>query len=219
MSWKRSMTCKIIYGCEPWLSMARDDWALVEPLTELIPITQEIDKNFRFDFSKLLELKSAEMTAFVAWGSDFLNFQRLELFGELKKIGLQMPPLIHPSSQVSPSAKIQENVWIQANSYIGPHTRIEFNSWVLRGSQIGSSCLIGRNGWIGHRCNIGSCVEIGSNVLLGDSIKVDDYVKIGKQVRVDKPIHLTKDIASQSFILRSSNLEGRIIDYSNIKQN
>jgi acetyltransferase-like isoleucine patch superfamily enzyme len=191
--------------------MAIADWQLVEPSTELIPIEINFDNNYLFKFPSLDEYFRDDMSGFVAWGPDFLNFQRFELFGEFKKRGIKMPPLIHPSAVVSRSAIIQENVWINALSYIGINSIIELNSCISIASTIGSNVTIGKNVWIGEAVSIQNGVQIGSNSILGQGISVFSKVKVGHQVRFELASNIENDIPDKSFHIHSSNLIGQIL--------
>jgi UDP-3-O-[3-hydroxymyristoyl] glucosamine N-acyltransferase len=205
------MFSKIILGAEPWLSMAIEDWQLIEPGSKLIPIEIKLNKNFVFDVSQLDEYHAGEATGFVAWGPDFLNFQRLELVGQLKKKGFKMPALIHPSAQVSASAKCQENVWVQALSYVGPNTFLEFNSCISVGTKIGSSVSIQKSVWLGQSSIIKSGATVGAHSALGDGVQVLNNINIGRQVRIDSACVVDKDVPEKTFRIRNSNLQGVIV--------
>ena len=205
------MPSKIVIGKEPWLSMALEDWKLAEPLTVLIPFEIKLDHNYLFDFPNLDAFSPSEVTGFVAWGPEFLNFQRLELVGELKKRGFKLPPLIHPSAQISVTAKIQENVWIHALTCIGPNTLIEFNSCVSTGVKIGSNVIIQKSTWLDKNVIVEHCAEIGANSFLGNRVEVSNNVIVGRQVRIEEPVRLLKDQPDKTFKIRASQLTGQII--------
>jgi NDP-sugar pyrophosphorylase family protein len=206
------MTAKIVLGSDPWLSMAIEDWLLVEPHTTLIPIEVTLDKNYFFDIPPLDEYQILGATGFVAWGPEYLNFQRLELFGELKKKGFKVPPLIHPSAKVSTSAVIQENVWIRALCVIGPKVKLELNSQVGINSIIGYASQIKKSSWIGKFANIGDEVVVGPHSQLGDGVNVLSKTKIGKQVRLEVACDIIKDLSNNTFHIQASNLSGSIIN-------
>jgi serine acetyltransferase len=204
------MPSKIILGIDPWLSMAMDDWRLVEPSTELIPFEIKLDKNYLFKLPALDEYLFNDVTGFVAWGPEFLNFQRLELVGEFKKLGFKMPPLIHPTAMISSSAIIQENVWVHAFSYVGPNATIEFNSCVSIAAIIGNNASIQRNSWIGQTVNIQHGAHIGANTILGNGVKVLSKVHVGRQVRIEFPCTIETDLPDKSFHIQASGLRGGI---------
>lgn len=205
------MPSKIVLGTDPWLSMAMEDWRLVEPFADLIPIEIKLDKNYLFELPSLEEFESEGVTGFVAWGPEFLNFQRLELYGELKKRGFKLPPLIHPSAQVSPSAKIQENVWLNALSQLGPRSQIEFNCCVCLGAAIGSDVIIKKNTWIGQYSKVKNAAIVGSHTLLGDGVTVNSNISIGRQVRIESSLIIEMNVSDKNFQINASNLKGEII--------
>lgn len=207
------MPSKIVIGKEPWLSMALEDWKLAEPLTVLVPFEIKLDQNYLIDFPNLDAFSPSEVTGFVAWGPEFLNFQRYELFGEFKKKGFKLPALIHSTAQVSPSAILHENVWVQAMTYIGSKTLIEPNCNISLGVSIASGVTIRRNSWIGQRTTIGHSVKIGSNTVLNSEINVFSNIEIGRQVFIDTPLTINKNINDKYFHLQKNNLQSQIIKY------
>jgi acetyltransferase-like isoleucine patch superfamily enzyme len=205
------MLSKIVLGKEPWLSIALEDWRTIDPLVELKPIDIRLDKNFLFELPVLDNYLPDDFTVFVAWGPEFLNFQRLELFGEFKKRGFKMPPLIHPTSQVSSSAVIQENVWLHAFTYVGKNAVVEFNSTISIAAIIGSNVCIHRNAWIGRGVSIHDGAQIGGNTFLGEGITVFPDVIVGRQVKLDYPCNINSSVPDKNFHIQASNLCGKII--------
>jgi acetyltransferase-like isoleucine patch superfamily enzyme len=211
MSWKIAMPSKIILGVEPWLSMAVDDWRLVKPETDLIPIEIKLDENFLFDLTLLNNYLSEDVTGFVAWGPEFLNFQRLELVGALKKKGFKLPALIHPSAQVSVLARYQENVWIQALCYVGPNSSLEFNCCICVGSKIGANAIVNKSAWIGQSSTIKHGAVVGAHSVLGDGVQVSSHVIVGRQVRIDTACIVDRNVAEKTFRILNNDLQGVIV--------
>lgn len=208
------MLCKVIIGQEPWLSLAISDWQQLEPTIEINSISLTMGSNFHFDFSRTLDLIPSDCTIFIAWGPDFLNYQRWEIFGEFKKRGFKLPPLISRNSNIGTTSKIQENSWVRSFSQIGDHCNILLNSYIGSYSELGSNITVGRNVWIGSRCNVGSNVNIGDNTYLSNETSIDQSVTIGKHVELQMPSEIHSDVKDKSFHLQASNLKGLIIDHS-----
>jgi acetyltransferase-like isoleucine patch superfamily enzyme len=206
------MQSKLVIGCEPWLSMAVDDWRCVDPSLKLTAIEIKLDESYKFDLTNLNQDLSEEVTAFVAWGPEFLNFQRFELMGELKKHGFRMPALIHPSAVVSPSAKFQENVWVQALVVVGCNANVEINSCLEVGVRIGPHCEISKSVWISQNTRLAAFVKVGSNTTLGSNLEVLQGVRIGKQCCIESVLRICEDFADKSFRLHASDLAGVIIN-------
>jgi UDP-3-O-[3-hydroxymyristoyl] glucosamine N-acyltransferase len=210
------MRFKVLVGQSPWLEMAADDWALVLPDTVLHCVEITLDEQYGYDLRELDKFSPENSTAFVAWGPDFLNFQRLELVGELKKRGFKMPPLIHPRAVLSPSVQCQENVWIQALAVIGPKVQIGMNACVGVGSCVGAFNQIGRSVWIGDNASLGAWVKVDAHAVVGQRVEVAERVRIGRQACIEVPQRIEHDWPEKSFHMQASRLRGHIIELGQI---
>jgi hypothetical protein len=203
---------KIIIGQAPWLDMAAEEWLQVEPNLVLQRVEIVLDRHYCFELPELADLDPSLCTGFVAWGPEFLNFQRLELMGELKKRGLKMPALVHPTAQISPSAIYQENAWIQAHAVIGPHVRLGLNVHVGIGTRLAACSQLGKHVWLGQDVRIGVGAQVESHAILGDCVAVGDGIRIGRQACIETAGMISVDWPDMAFRLRTRGLEGRIID-------
>jgi hypothetical protein len=205
---------KVILGQSPWLEIATEDWRQVQPGLSIQSVEVVLDRSHGFDLSSVLDgLDPATTTGFVAWGPKFLNFQRLELMGELKKRGFKMPALVHPSAQVSPSATCQENVWIQAQAVVGPQVTIGMNTHVGLGARLGAHSALGNHAWLGQDARIGVRARVESHAVIGDGVDVADGVRVGRQACIETMGRITVDWPGKSFRLQCSGLAGQIIEY------
>jgi UDP-3-O-[3-hydroxymyristoyl] glucosamine N-acyltransferase len=206
-------THKVILGQAPWLEMATEDWLQAQPGLSLTQVEVVLDRSYGFDLSALGDLDPSNTTGFVAWGPKFLNFQRLELMGELKKRGFKMPALVHPSAQVSPTATFQENAWIQAQAIIGPAVSVGLNAQVGLGARLGPHSYLGNHAWLGQDVRIGARSRVEAHAVVGDGVKVADSVRIGRQACIETPGMIATDWPDKAFRLRSSGLVAQIIEH------
>ena len=210
----KSMFYKIILGKEPLLSLAINDWALIDSSINLIPVEVSLSKEFSFIYELNENYNPANTTGFVVWNNDFHNFQRLELFGELKKLGYKFPPLIGKNSQVGLNTTIGENTWIQSNCIIGNNVTVDLNVCIGMNSTVGPNSHIGKNSWIGQNSIVGSNVKIYNNSSLSSRIMIADNVNIGKQVQIDTARNINNDVSDFSFSICSGTLDGIIVNYN-----
>jgi acetyltransferase-like isoleucine patch superfamily enzyme len=206
-------TSKVVLGQSPWLEMAAEDWLLVEPGVTIRKIEVDMDRQYAFDLAALAEIDPQSCTAFVAWGSEFLNFQRHEMWGELKQRGVRMPPLVHPAAHVSPSATIQENVWVQAHALIGPQATVGLNAHIGLGARIGAHAQLGNHAWIGQDSRVGVGAHVEAHATLGDGVVVADAVRIGRQAYIEVAGVVREDWPEKAFWLSRSGLRGQIVDH------
>jgi len=107
-----------------------------------------------------------------------------------------LPPVVHPSAFVHPSAELIGDVWVGANCYIGPLAclRGDFGRIVVReGANVqdtcvmhafpGKDCVVEVDGHIGHGAVLHGCT-VGRNALVGMNSVVMDEVEIGESTIV-----------------------------------
>jgi hypothetical protein len=203
---------KVILGHSPWLDVAIEDWQQVNPDLQIHRVEIVLDRHYAYAIPQLAELDPTITTAFVAWGPEFLNFQRLELMNELKKRGYKMPPLLHPRALISSSATFQENSWVQALAVIGPCVKIGLNVHVGFSTRVGAHGLLGKHAWIGQDVRIGTGARVESYAVIGDNVVVGDGIRIGRQAVIETAGLISIDWPDRAFRLRHSGLEGEIIE-------
>jgi UDP-3-O-[3-hydroxymyristoyl] glucosamine N-acyltransferase len=80
---------------------------------------------------------------------------------------------IHPKAVVSPTARIAENVEIQANAVVGENCVIE------RGTKIFPNATVYDNVKIGENCRVHSGVSIRENSEIGDNVIIHNNTTVG----------------------------------------
>lgn len=78
----------------------------------------------------------------------------------------ERPSGIHPSSQISPSAKICDNVYIGACAVIEDNAEILTGSEVHAGAFVGSGCVVGEGSIIEPHAVLFANVKVGRNCLI-----------------------------------------------------
>jgi UDP-3-O-[3-hydroxymyristoyl] glucosamine N-acyltransferase len=92
---------------------------------------------------------------------------------ELFERPVYLPPGIHPTAVIDPSAKLGKDVgigphcWIGPEAIIGEGTRIVSNVSIGANVVLGTKCLIHAGVCIGDRCEIGNRVIIQPNATIG----------------------------------------------------
>jgi acetyltransferase-like isoleucine patch superfamily enzyme len=102
---------------------------------------------------------------------------------------MDIPTFIHPTADVSPSARI------------GAGTKIWALSQVREQAVIGATCIVGRNVFVDVGVTIGDNCKIQNNALLYEGLTVEDGVFIGPAVcftndRLPRAITPTGDLKS-----------------------
>lgn len=137
------------------------------------------------------------------------NTVREKRADQVKEMGFQTPPLIHPSCVFSPSADVgtgtvvMGGTVINADAYVGDYCIINTGATVDHDCRIGDYCHISPGAnlggevtirdytWVGVGAAVRECTTIGKNVMIGGSAFVacdieDNVTAIGVPAKVIK---------------------------------
>lgn len=120
--------------------------------------------------SDLEELNAAYPQAFVAIGN---NQVRHEVLRRLRKIGYDIPTLIHPTSSVSKSSSIGKGTVIEAGAIVNANT------------VIGEGCIISVGAIVDHNVVIGDCVHVNAGAICKAGGKIEAERRIDAGVVVE----------------------------------
>jgi UDP-N-acetylbacillosamine N-acetyltransferase len=95
------------------------------------------------------------------------NQIRAKLYKKVKENGFFTPTLIHPSSIISPSAKIEECTVIMPNVVV--NTKAYIGKCVI----LNSSCVVE------HECTIKDFVHISPKVAIAGDVRIGEFTHIG----------------------------------------
>lgn len=125
-----------------------------------------LDDNSKETIGKCKDFKQfiKEFTyAFVAFGNNELRLKWIE---ELNKAGFQLPVLIHPTSYISPSAKI------------GAGTIVESMAVVNTNAIIDKGCILSIGALVDHDSIVSECTHINSGAIVKAGCKVNRLTKV-----------------------------------------
>lgn len=133
------------------------------------------------------------------------NDIREKCFNEIKRLGGNIPTIIHPKAIVSKFSKLEEGVIVHANAVIDPDTKIgcnsviSFNAGVCHSSTIGNHCFLSPGTLLGAYTIVEDKVFMGicSKSISG---KVD---KIGYNAYIGADALLTKSVDPNSVMIGS----------------
>lgn len=124
------------------------------------------------------------------------NHIRAKIFKKLIQHNFNIVTLIHPSSIISTTAKIEKGTIIMPNVVINAQAKI------------GNACILNTSCIIEHECEIDDFVHISPNVSLAGNVKVNEFthiginscsiqgISIGKNCIIGAGSTITKDIMS-----------------------
>jgi acetyltransferase-like isoleucine patch superfamily enzyme len=196
---------KYIIGKGDLLEHAISDWKDLDTGDILIGVEISLKEGRIFDLSSLYRLSPDNATAFIAWGSDFMNFQRLELFMELKKLGFKLPPLISQNSHVSRNVKLSENVYLNSGVQISEGVTIGMNTVIMSNVVIDSNVEIGNSCFIDSGVIFKERVRVAEHCIIGPSTLLSELVSIEKFCFIDTASKISSDISMNSYFSKSVN--------------
>ncbi|MFG6495278.1 acetyltransferase [Fictibacillus sp. UD] len=135
---------------------------------------------------------------FVAIGDNWIRKQFVERISR-EVPEFQFPPLIHPSSDISPSTKIGSGTVVMAGTTITNDTIIGNHCIVNTGANVDHDCILEDFVSIGPGCTLGgsvvvsfcSAVALGANVIHERTIGPHSIIGAGATVLKDIPSHCT----------------------------
>ena len=123
------------------------------------------------------------------------NQIRAKVYNKVKKYNFYLPILIHPSSIISPSAKIEEGTVVM------PNVVVNSNANIGKGVILNSSCVVE------HECTIEDFVHISPKVALAGDVKVGEFTHIGIGSNVIQCLKIGKNVVvgGGSTVIRNIN--------------
>jgi sugar O-acyltransferase (sialic acid O-acetyltransferase NeuD family) len=129
--------------------------------------------------------------AFVAIGN---NHFRIELINKLIDAGFKIPILIHPSSIISTTVKLDLGTAIMGGTVINTSVEVGKGCIVNTSSSIDHDCSIKEGVHISPGVNIGGTVEIGKMAWIGIGSNIINNINIGRNAIVGAGSVVIKDL-------------------------
>jgi len=118
--------------------------------------------------------------AFVAVGSVGDCTARKAIYENIKKMGFNIPHIIHPKAVIACDVEFGEGAFVAASATINP------------GTKIGKMAIINTSSSVDHDCRIGDFVHIAPGVTLSGGVNVGDGTHIGTGASVVQCVSIGK---------------------------
>lgn len=135
--------------------------------------------------------------AIVALGQNHIR-QRIGL--ELSSLGFTLPPVVHPSALVSPSARVGAGCVVMARAVIGTDTELRDLVIVNTGAIIDHDNLIEPAAHVAPGCALAGSVRVGARSLLGVGVAVRPGIRIGADAVIGAGSAVVSDVAEGSVV-------------------
>jgi sugar O-acyltransferase (sialic acid O-acetyltransferase NeuD family) len=132
--------------------------------------------------------------------------RRTELFARVRRLGLALPVLRHPSTVVSPSARIGEGTVVFPHAVVGAECVIGMNVVVYSGCVIEHDCRIDDHAYLSpgailcgevqvhERAFVGAGAVAVPGVVIGKGATVDALVRVGGSLTAGARLSMTRTI-------------------------
>lgn len=129
---------------------------------------------------------------FIAVG--YTRFDLREQFYEQLKGKVPFANIIMPTSEVSPTAKLGEGIYVGPHTTIATNTVVDNNVFVHGHCLLGHDCHIHSHSYFSGRDYMAGFCDIGERVFVGLSVCVADHINITNDVWVGIGSIVAKDL-------------------------
>lgn len=143
----------------------------------------------------LKQLFSSYDEVIVATGSNDLREYKCSI---LKKMGVAMATLIHPSAVVSPFAKVGAGCTVLANSVINTNAFIDVGCIINNGAIVDHDCIVNEYVNICPNVSIAGHTQIGRKTFIGVGASIIDEIVVGDNVIIGAGSVVIHDIDSNA---------------------
>lgn len=130
---------------------------------------------------------------FIAVG--YTRFDLREQFYEQLKGKVPFANIIMPTSEVSPTAKLGEGIYVGPHTTIAANTVVDNNVFVHGHCLLGHDCHIHSHSYFSGRDYMAGFCDVGERVFVGLSVCVADHINITHDVWVGIGSIVAKDLA------------------------
>jgi UDP-perosamine 4-acetyltransferase len=122
------------------------------------------------------------------------NATRERLGALCRAAGFALPPVLHPTALVSPSASIAEGAQVMARALIGPEAVIGALALVNTGAIVEHECVVGAAAHLGPGTVLCGGVRVGARALLAAGAVARPGISIGEDATVAPGAALAGDV-------------------------
>ncbi len=119
--------------------------------------------------------------AFITVGSIGNCTVRKKIAEKLKKIGFQLPVIVHPRAITAKDVSFKEGAFVAAGAVINP------------GAKIGKNVIINTSSSIDHDCVIGNFAHIAPGVILSGGVKIGEGTHVGTGAHIVQYLSVPKN--------------------------
>lgn len=105
------------------------------------------------------------------------------------------PPIVHPRSIISPSARLADGVLVGPGAVLGAESELDAHAVVARGALVGHHTQVGIGAVLNPGANVGGNASIGDGAAIGMGATVLNAVRVGAGAVVAAGAVVIRDVA------------------------
>lgn len=135
--------------------------------------------------------------AFISVGSVGNCDIRKKIYINLRRIGFELPIIMHPSAVVAEDVELGEGTFVAAGAVINPGTKVGRNAIINTSSSIDHDCTIGNFVHVAPGATLSGGVKVGDETHIGTGAKVVQSLKIGKNCLIGAGVTVRRDMGEK----------------------
>ncbi|MFH1791015.1 MAG: acetyltransferase [Candidatus Omnitrophota bacterium] len=136
--------------------------------------------------------------AFVGVGSVGDTGPRKKIYNALKRIGFNIPVIVHPASVIADDVELGDGTFVAAGAVINPGTRTGKNVIINTCASVDHDCALGDFAHIAPNAVLSGGVRIGEDTHVGVGATVIQNIAVGKRCLIKAGAVLTDSIGDDS---------------------
>lgn len=135
-------------------------------------------------------------------GLGYKHFRRKqEVIETLLRANRRLPPFVHPTAYVDPSATLGAGAVLLPRSTVGPGANLAAGVLLHCSVTLAHDCAVGSCSYLGPAVAVSGFASIGERVFLGTGTVVADRVSIGDGATIGIGTCVTRDVAPGASVI------------------
>jgi len=125
---------------------------------------------------------------------------RIQVFQRLVAASFVLPPIVHPTAFVEPSAVLSQGVQVFPHAYIGSDVAVGFGSIINTSAIVSHDCQLADFTNISPGAILAGDVKVGQRALIGMGVTVNLGVDIGAHARIGNSATIKEDLPKNGIV-------------------
>jgi sugar O-acyltransferase (sialic acid O-acetyltransferase NeuD family) len=119
---------------------------------------------------------------------------RLVIAALMRSLGIETPPVLHPSAAVAATCAVGQASHVLANAVVSAAVRLGEACIVNNGAVVDHECTLGDGVHVGPGATLAGCVHVGTSAFVGAGATVLPRIRIGAGATIGAGAVVTRDV-------------------------